>query len=269
MSRAGALRLRPPAVAGTFYPADPDGLRAAVEDAFRDGVPGPEGAVVPRALVVPHAGYIYSGPVAASAYARLVPARDRIRRVVLLGPSHYVPLDGMAVAGVDALDGPLGPVPVDTEARRVVRSLAQVRVDDAPHAPEHSLEVQIPFLQLVLDRFAVLPVAVGRCRPEAVADLLEALWDGPETVVVVSTDLSHYHPYEVARERDRRTASAVVGGRPEGVADDGACGAHALRGLLELVRRRRLAVEELDLRNSGDTAGGRDRVVGYGAFAVA
>jgi AmmeMemoRadiSam system protein B len=260
--------VRPPAVAGTFYPARPDALCEALRHAVAGAQPAPDGAPVPEALIVPHAGYIYSGPIAASAYLRLVPARSAIRRVVLLGPSHRVPLQGMAVPSSSAFATPLGLVPVDDGARRTALSLPAVTVQDLPHAAEHSLEVQLPFLQSVLGSFEVLPVTVGRGRPDEVADVLDALWGGPETVLVVSTDLSHYHPYEEARELDRRTASAIVAADAQAIGDVDACGSHALRGLLTAVRRRRLRVEQIDLRSSGDTAGDHDRVVGYGAFAV-
>ena len=218
--------------------------------------------------MVPHAGYVYSGPIAASAYLRLVPAAPTIRRVVLIGPSHYVPLQGVAAVSVDTLETPLGPVRVDDEARRSVLGLPGVDVDDLPHAREHSLEVQLPFLQVVLDRFEVLPLAVGRSSPEEVATVLGAVWGGADTVVIASTDLSHYHGYAEAEALDRRTAAAILAAEPDAIADADACGSHALRGLLSAARSRHLGVEQLDLRNSGDTAGDRRHVVGYGAFAL-
>lgn len=260
--------VRPPAVAGTFYPAGADALLEALRRSMAGARRPVEDAAVPKALVVPHAGYVYSGPIAASAYLRLAPARSVIRRVVLLGPSHRVPLQGMAVPGSDAFATPLGLVPVDDGARQAALALPGVRVDDLPHAAEHSLEVQLPFLQTVLDDFEVLPVAVGRGRPDEVADLVEALWGGPETVVVVSTDLSHYHRYDEAKELDGRTAAAILAAEPDAIGPPDACGCHALRGMLASARRRHLPVEQIDLRSSGDTAGDRDRVVGYGAFAV-
>lgn len=260
---------RPPAVAGAFYPATPAGLRDALAASFAAAVEPAPDAPVPKALVVPHAGYVYSGPVAASAYLRLRPGRERVRRVVLLGPSHRVPVRGMAVSGLDVFATPLGEVPVDAGARTRVASMPGVTVADAPHAFEHSLEVQLPFLQTVLDDFALVPLAVGDATTAEVAAVLDALWGGPETLVVVSTDLSHYHPYERARALDRRTAGAILDLDAGGVGDRDACGAHPLRGLLAVARRRGLRIELLDLRSSGDTAGDRDRVVGYGAFAIA
>ncbi|HET7487786.1 MAG TPA: AmmeMemoRadiSam system protein B [Acidimicrobiales bacterium] len=261
------LGIRLPAVAGSFYPAKRDALFDSVRQCFAGARrPGPA-EPAPKAVVVPHAGYLYSGPVAASAYLRLAPAAPVISRVVLLGPSHRVPLDGVAVSGADAFATPLGVVPVDDAGRRSAEAAGAVRTNE-PFALEHSLEVQLPFLQVVLDHFTLVPLAVGLSVPAAVADVLDAVWGGPETVVVTSTDLSHYHPYDVATALDRRTADAVVAMRAEAVGDRDACGVHALRGLLEAARRRDLPVELLDLRNSGDTAGTPDRVVGYGAFAV-
>ena len=262
------LLIRPPAVAGTFYPAEPQALVEALQHSFAAALQPAPDAGVPEALIVPHAGYVYSGPIAASAYLRLVPAQSVVRRIVLLGPSHRVPLDGLAVPASDAFATPLGLVPVADEARRVALARPGVVVEDMAHAAEHSLEVQLPFLQVVLDRFEVLPLAVGRCRPEDVAGVLDALWGGPETLVVASTDLSHYQRYEEARARDGRTAAAIAAAEPEAIGDLDACGAYGLRGLLATARSRHLTVEQIDLRSSGDTAGDRERVVGYGAFAV-
>ena len=261
-------RVRPAAVAGGFYPAEPGEVRRALEAAFADAVPPPAGAPVPKALVVPHAGYVYSGAVAASAYLRLAHAHDAPARVVLLGPNHRVPLLGMAVSSADAFATPLGLVTVDASARERALALPSVRVNDTVHAPEHSLEVQLPFLQAVLDDVPVLPVVVGQCATSDVVALLDELWGGPETLVLVSTDLSHYHAYEDAVALDRHTIAAIAALRPEGVGDRDACGAYPLRGLLAAAAARGLATEVLDVRNSGDTAGDRRSVVGYGAVAV-
>jgi AmmeMemoRadiSam system protein B len=262
------VKVRHPAVAGLFYPADPDELRRALADAFGAAEAPPPDAPVPQALVVPHAGYVYSGPIAASAYLRVAPAHAVIRRVVLLGPSHRVYLDGLAVPSDDEFDGPLGRVRIDRDLRDVVRVLPGVVVHDRPHRDEHSLEVQLPFLQTVLDHFTLLPISVGNASPDQVATVLEAVWGGPETLVVISTDLSHYHAYDEASRLDARTAAAIVTRRPDDIADDDACGARPLRGLLRVAIGHDLSVQQLDLRNSGDTAGDRHRVVGYGAFAV-
>jgi AmmeMemoRadiSam system protein B len=265
---SGGPRVRPPAVAGSFYPADPPALRSEIQRSFDAAVPANGGAPAPKALMVPHAGYRYSGPVAASGYLRLAPRRDRIRRIVLVGPSHRVPVDGLAAPSVDAFATPLGDVPIDAGARAAALDAHHsARVDDLPHAFEHSLEVQLPFLQSVLEDFQVLPLAVGRCPVDAVTAVLEELWDGDETVVVVSTDLSHYHPQAAAREIDDRTAAAIADLAPEEIRDTDACGATPLRGLLHAARRNSLTAQLIDLRTSGDTAGPRHAVVGYGAVA--
>jgi AmmeMemoRadiSam system protein B len=258
--------VRPPAVAGLFYPAEPRELAATVAGALAVEVPDDEAA--PKALIVPHAGYVYSGQTAGIGYARLRGLRGTVTRVVLLGPAHREWVEGLAVPSVDAFATPLGAVPVDDVLRRRVLELPCVAVDDRAHAREHSLEVQLPFLLATLGTFTLLPLAVGDASSEQVAAVLEAVWGGPETLVVVSSDLSHYHDYERARARDARTASAIVAQTERAIADDDACGARPVRGLLVAARARGLAVRLLDLRSSGDTAGDRDRVVGYGAFAV-
>lgn len=262
------VAVRPPAVAGTFYPSNPDDVRQVLRDAFAEAVPRPLDAPIPEAIVVPHAGYVYSGAIAASAYARIAPARETIRRVVLLGPSHRAPVRGLAVPSTDAFETPLGLVPIDDEARSRVLGQSAVQIDDRAHAVEHSLEVQLPFLQSVLADFTLLPMSVGDATTEEVSNVLDACWAGPETLVVISTDLSHYHRYEDAVGLDARTAAAIVACRPDVISDADACGARPVRGLLRCASDRGLDVEQLDLRNSGDTAGDHDRVVGYGAFAV-
>ncbi len=265
------MRVRRPAVAGTFYPLRPATLRAAVADyvtGAHDDV-APDDVVAPKAIIAPHAGYPYSGPIAGSAYAAVTPLRDVVERVVLLGPAHRVPLEGLAVPSVDAFVTPLGPVEIDGEARSVALGCRGVVVDDVAHAPEHSLEVQLPFLQYVLGTGArVLPLVVGRASSAMVGSVLEALWGGRETLIVVSSDLSHYEPYEVAREHDLRTARAIVDGVPDAIGPYDACGAYPVRGLLSAAKQHDLDTRLLDLRNSGDTAGPSDRVVGYGAFAL-
>jgi hypothetical protein len=261
-------RVRPPAVAGTFYPADPVELGAEVDALLRDA-PKPSAAGMPKALVAPHAGYRYSGPVAASAYATLRGTSAHVTRVILLGPAHYVAVRGLAASSSDAFATPLGEVPLDGDARTIASTLTSVDVNDAAHAPEHSLEVQLPFLQRVLGEFSIVPFVIGHASPDAIADVLDELWGGPETIIVVSSDLSHYHDHATATARDRRTADAILAGRDDELTTDAACGAYPVRGLLTAARRRRLAPALLDLRNSGDTAGPRDRVVGYGSFALA
>ena len=258
-------RIRPPAVAGLFYPAQPDVLAALVD---RLVAAGRTEEPPPAALVVPHAGYEYSGPVAGAAYARVVARRGVVRRVVVLGPAHRVWLRGYAVSSADGFETPLGTVEIDDELRRRALECADVVVYDAAHAQEHAIEVQLPFLQRVLGTVRVLPVVVGEATTAEVAAILDAVWGGPETLVVVSSDLSHYLDHATATTRDRRTAAAIVGRLPELVGDDDACGACPIRGLLAIARRRGLDVRLLDLRTSADTAGDSERVVGYGAFAV-
>lgn len=262
------MSTRPPAVAGTFYPSAPDDLRQSIDTAFAEARQPMPDAAVPKALIVPHAGYVYSGAIAASAFGRLTPARGRITRVVLLGPSHRVHLRGMAIPSTDAFDTPLGSLPIDAELCAAVTGLTSVVVDDEPHRLEHSLEVELPFLQTVLDHFTLLPVSVGDASTDEVAALLDAVWGGPETLIVISTDLSHYHHYEQAARLDARTAAAIVAADTDSIGDRDACGSRPLRGILRVVTTRRLSVEQLDLRNSGDTAGDPQRVVGYGAFAI-
>jgi AmmeMemoRadiSam system protein B len=253
-------------VAGLFYPSDAVELRRAVLG-YIDDCPGRPATRAPKAIIVPHAGYTYSGPVAGCAYRLLRDSGVRIRHVVLLGPSHRVPMRGLAVPAVDAFATPLGEVRVNAAGRQRLRELGLVGVSDAPHAAEHSLEVQLPFLQAVLDDFDLLPIVVGLSPPEQVAQVLEAVWNGPETLVVVSTDLSHYHPAEEARQLDGQTTRSILGRRSD-ITDELACGARGINGLMEVARNRGLTVELLDQRNSGDTAGDRSRVVGYGSYAA-
>ncbi len=256
-------RVRAPAVAGTFYPAAPAALKAGV-GSFLAGAPAAQG-VTPKAIIAPHAGYVYSGPIAASAYAAVAPLRQTVQRAVLLGPAHYVAVAGLALPGVDNYATPLGAVPVDQEAVARIAHLPQVIESPAAHAREHSLEVQLPFLQAVLRDFLVVPLVVGDASAAQIAEVLELLWGGDETIIVVSSDLSHYLNYAEARAVDEAT-SQLIQTRGGYLNHHQACGATPINGLLELARRRDLNVRLLDLRNSGDTAGSRDRVVGYGAF---
>jgi MEMO1 family protein len=257
-------RVRPPSAAGRFYPADPTELRDLVSALLTQAPPATGPA--PKAIIAPHAGYLYSGPIAASAYAQLALARDVVRRVVMFGPSHFVAVQGLAASSAEAFATPLGVVPVDVEALRRIESLPQVRVLDEAHEHEHSLEVHLPFLQTVLRRFSLVPLSIGEATPEEIAQVLDALWGGPETCFVISSDLSHYYDAQTARRLDGCTAKAIEALKPEGIGEDGACGRIPIRGLLHAARRRGLRARTLDLRNSGDTAGPRDHVVGYGAF---
>jgi hypothetical protein len=263
---AETLRSRPPAVAGLFYPDDPTVLRHDVRHLLAAGTPE-RPAPLPKALIAPHAGYIYSGLSAGHAYAQLVPHAARIRRVILLGPVHRVPVRGLALPSVERFDTPLGPVEIDRDAVERLRELPQVVVSDRAHEAEHSLEVHLPFLQQVLQRFTLVPLAVGDATADEVAEVLERLWGGDETLIVVSSDLSHYLPYATARAVDRETVDTMLALAPT-LGHEQACGATPVNGLLALARRRGLRAELLDLRNSGDTAGDRGRVVGYAALAL-
>lgn len=261
------LDTRPAAVAGMFYPGVPAALAASVRACLVEAATRPRAAGErPKALIVPHAGYIYSGPIAAAAYARLAAAHATIRRVVILGPTHRVAIRGLAVPSVRAFMTPLGEVEIDRKAAALALTLPQVQQDDAAHALEHALEVQLPFLQAVLDDFRIVPFAVGAASTEEVADVLERLWGGPETLILVSSDLSHYHPYAEARAIDRNSAEGILALTPF-LDHEQACGATPINALLLCARRRNLAPELLDLRNSGDTAGDKSRVVGYASFA--
>ena len=268
---------RPPAVAGMFYPGREDSLRSVVEGLLAvagkaknavdaEQAPGPVSSRRPKALIAPHAGYVYSGPVAASVYVRVASLRGSVRRVVLLGPGHRYPVRGLAASSAVSFDTPLGSVPVDQEGVRLALELSQVLLLDEAHEEEHSLEVHLPFLQVVLGDFALVPLVVGEASPEEVAGVLKVLWGGPETLIVVSSDLSHYLPYTRANELDALTARAIQELRPEGIGHDQACGRMPMGGLLLRAREEGLSAECVDLRNSGDTAGPRDQVVGYGSF---
>ncbi|RRQ20877.1 AmmeMemoRadiSam system protein B [Thiohalobacter thiocyanaticus] len=259
-------QIRQPAVAGMFYPDDPAVLRRQVRDLLAAAESPTEPP--PKAIIAPHAGYVYSGPVAASVYGRLGRARDHIRRVVLLGPSHRVPFHGLAAPSSEAFRTPLGDIPVDTEAIAGLRDFPQVQVRDDAHALEHSLEVQLPFLQEVLGEFRLIPLVVGDASYAEVREVLDHLWGGEETLIVISSDLSHYHDYDTARALDRATSVAIEALAPERIDYDHACGRTPVGGLLQAARARGLHAHTLDLRNSGDTAGPRDRVVGYGAYAI-
>jgi AmmeMemoRadiSam system protein B/AmmeMemoRadiSam system protein A len=263
------LRVRPAAVAGLFYADRPAALHRELDDALAQARPvSPAGAAAraPKAVIVPHAGYVYSGPVAATGYRTLAAARGVVRRVVLLGPCHRVAVRGLALPGADAFATPLGDVAVDAEAVRAIADLPQVVVSPAAHAREHSLEVQLPFLQRALGEFTLVPLAVGDASAEDVAEVIERLWGGDETLVVVSSDLSHYLRYEDACAVDAGTVRAILARRGD-LGHEQACGATPIAGLLDVARRRNLSPVLLDLRNSGDTAGDRSRVVGYASIA--
>lgn len=265
------LQVRPPAVAGMFYPGSGDELRSTVEallaKAALEEQEAPAGAVL-KALIAPHAGYVYSGPVAASSFGRLAREAETVSRIVLLGPAHRLPVRGLALPGVEAFETPLGRVPVDIELLERVVDLPQISVSREAHAPEHCLEVELPFLQVILGEFSILPLLNSRARPEEIAEVLERVWGGPETRIVVSSDLSHYLEYALAQRVDRQTVDQILR-LDDTIPDERACGAGVVNGLLRAVRDRRLTPELFDIRNSGDTAGDRSRVVGYAAVGFA
>jgi len=257
-------QIRNPAVAGSFYPADAAQLQQLISSFLSQAEAhlGP----APKAIIAPHAGYIYSGPVAASAYINLLPVKEDIKRVVLLGPSHRVPLSGLAASSASHFATPLGLIPLDTEAVAEICHLPQVSINDEAHLFEHSLEVHLPFLQTVLGDFCLVPLVVGQASPEQVDEVLARLWDGPETLLVISSDLSHYHDYAVAQQLDKKTSQAIEQLDYQHIQYENACGRDPVNGLLHLAERLGLKATTVDLRNSGDTAGPHDQVVGYGAY---
>jgi hypothetical protein len=246
-----------------FYPGSAAALTRELRVLLERATP-PAGPP-PKAIIAPHAGYIYSGPVAASVYAPLASRRGIVRRVILLGPTHRVAVAGLALPAAGAFATPLGTAPVDGDAAATVAQLPQVAVSEEAHAFEHSLEVHLPFLQTVLADFTVLPLAVGRATAAQVADVLDRVWGGDETLLVVSSDLSHYLPYAAARATDEATARRILALDPR-IDHREACGATPINGLLLAAGRHGLRARLVDLRNSGDTAGDKSRVVGYGAF---
>lgn len=257
--------IREPAVAGLFYPEKAVELQQVIETLLQ-AAPHPATAH-PKALIVPHAGYIYSGSTAAQAFATLQSQADTIKRVVLLGPSHRVGFRGIAFCSADCYRTPLGDVPVDQSAFVAISNLPNVGMLDRAHSQEHCLEVQLPFLQMILPEFSVVPLIVGDVDYDDVARVLEKLWGGDETLILISSDLSHYHDYDTARALDGRTCDAIEHCQPDAIGYEQACGRVPVNGLLAVARRKQLQIETLALCNSGDTAGDRSRVVGYGAWA--
>ncbi len=258
--------VRTPAVAGSFYPDQPVQLQQMVQHHLAEGKPS-EG--IPKALIVPHAGYIYSGPVAGSAYRSLLPLSNQIKEVILLGPAHRVAFHGLAAPTSHAFSTPLGEIAIDTALLQQIIDLPQVYLLDEAHHQEHCLEVQLPFLQEVLDEFTLLPLVVGQATTDEVSEVLEQLWGGPERLILISSDLSHYHPYATAQKLDQTSSLAIEQLNSEALNHDSACGRIPINGLLQIAKRRHLREETLDLRNSGDTAGDKQRVVGYGAYLFA
>ena len=260
-----SILVRQPAVAGHFYSSDPAELKRNIQ--YYMEMADLKSSDHPKALIAPHAGYIYSGPVAATAYATLAPIKNNISRVILLGPAHRVFVRGLALSSATHFATPLGQIMIDQEAVDKIKSLPQVVLSDEAHAMEHSLEVHLPFLQFVLNDFLLVPLVVGEASPEEVAEVLKLLWGGEETLVVISSDLSHYHDYETASNIDRLTTQAIEKLQLDQIDSKQACGCRPVCGLLKIAREKKLNVKTLDLRNSGDTAGPRDRVVGYGAYS--
>ena len=254
---------RSPAVAGMFYPSDATVLKQDIHNYLNQAI---QPKVTPKAIVVPHAGYIYSGPVAASAYSHIIPIKHKIKRVVLLGPSHRVAFRGLAVPESDTFNTPLGDISIDQALIQKIVDLPQVITSDQAHQDEHSLEVQLPFLQEILDDFTLIPLVVGDAEREEVAEVINALWGDESTLIVISTDLSHYHDYHEAKQMDRATSDAIENLKPDLIGYEDACGRNGLKGMMTVAQQKHLTAEIIDLKNSGDTAGSRDRVVGYGAY---
>jgi len=255
--------IRKPAVAGMFYPDDPTQLQDMIQKLLQEAKVI---TTIPKALIAPHAGYIYSGPIAATVYATLRQIRDKITRIILLGPSHRVPFYGLSVSQADYFATPLGNVPLDKDIINKISTLSQVKTLEQAHSLEHSLEVQLPFLQKTLIDFSLVPLVVGDASPKEVAEVLEIVWGGEETLIVISSDLSHYHDYETAKRIDKQTSDAIEQLGFEKIHYDQACGRNPINGLLYLARKKSMQVQTVDLRNSGDTAGMKNQVVGYGAY---
>jgi len=258
--------IRQPAVAGRFYPETKTELQTVVNQHLETALCAVD-APAPKAIIAPHAGFIYSGPVAASVYALLKPVKNTIKRVILLGPCHRVGITGLALSAAEAFSTPLGDVAIDHSQDSALLNFDQVQIFDKTHEHEHSLEVHLPFLQTVLSDFKLIPLVVGDTAPEKVWDVLNLLWGEQETLIVISSDLSHFNDYETAVALDKATAKAIESLNPKIISSDGACGRFPIGGLLVGAAHKNLTVETLDLRNSGDTAGPKEKVVGYGAWA--
>lgn len=268
--------VRPPAVAGTFYPADPVRLRGmvtrflntATSPRLRAAVSPDTIIPTPKAIIVPHAGYTYSGQIAAAAYVQVASLAEQIERVVMLGPAHTMAIQGLATTSANAFQTPLGNVAIDKKGVQQALSLPYVQVVDEAHTREHSLEVHLPFLQEVLGEFSLVPFLVGHASQADVAEVIDLLWGGSETLVVISSDLSHFLDYDHARKLDAATCEAIEKLRPDDIERVQACGRRPIQGLLRSAQQHNLSAVTLDLRNSGDTAGMKDRVVGYGAWVI-
>jgi len=267
-SSTSSQLIRPPAVAGMFYPSNPKELEASIQYYLSEAAAKfePAGETAPKAIIAPHAGYVYSGLTAAAVYNRLVPARDIITRVVILGPCHRVAVNALALPSTEVFATPLGEVPLDMDAVASIIALPQVEIFNDTHIEDHSLEVHLPFLQKVLSAFSIVPMIVGQASPEQVAEVLETLWGGPETLILISSDLSHYLAYDRAKALDDQTRQAIERLDAGTLNSEQACGRHSIKGLLQVARQKGLTAKTADVRNSGDTAGTKDRVVGYGSW---
>lgn len=269
MTNTTAVRVE--AVAGTFYPGECQTLQTEVDSLLADA----SSSLSPvsfstqlKAIITPHAGYIYSGSVAAAAYKTLESIASMVTRVVLLGPSHQVGFRGLAYCSANYYQTPLGQIPIDQVSIDQIKSLPQTSELDNAHKDEHSLEVQLPFLQTVLGDFSLVPIVVGDANPNEVAEVIDALWGNEETLIVISTDLSHFLNYEQARKVDSNTCKAIEEFRYKDISYDDACGRTPLQGMLKTAQQRQLNITTLSVQNSGDTAGTKERVVGYGAWAI-
>lgn len=254
-----------PAVAGTFYPENPQQLQQMVSHFLENTNTE---VLTPKAIIAPHAGLIYSGAIAASAFSLLSGIRKTITRVILIGPSHRIGFNGLAVSSAKSFSTPLGEIALDTEAVNNIACFPFVEYIEQAHIHEHCLEVQLPFLQTILDSFTIVPIVAGDATSEQVSTVLKMLWGGPETLIVISSDLSHYHDYKTAKKMDRETSDKIERLQYEALDYESACGRIPISGLLALVKEKSLGVKTIDLRNSGDTAGDKNRVVGYGAYAI-
>ncbi len=261
-------KIRPAAVAGMFYPSHPATLEEMFSDWMAEGPTlTPEELAHLKAVIVPHAGYVYSGEVAAKAYEQLSTLKDQIDTVVIFGPAHRFYFEGIATISAEAVETPLGELPVDTQLRNeLVGMFDKVGFSDEVNVPEHSIEVQFPFIKKVLPDVKVLPLLIGDVDTETVAQVMETLWHRPRTLIVISSDLSHYHPYAEAKEIDEQTAEWIEHRQPEKLNGERACGYKGIQGILSLPEK--FNIKRLDFKNSGDTAGDKDRVVGYGAWAI-
>ena len=259
-------QIRPPAVAGMFYPASNRTLKNDIQHYLHEA--DCVQVTNPKAIIVPHAGYMYSGPIAASAYKQLIPLKEKIKHVVLLGPAHRVAFHGLAVPESDTFNTPLGNIPIDQKGIESLATLPQVIVSEQAHQEEHSLEVQLPFLQEILHEFSLVPLVVGEAERDEVVEVINKLWGDEHTLIVISTDLSHYHGYNEAKQLDSATSDSIVNLKPDLIGYEDACGRNGLKGLLTVAEEKGLSIELLDLRNSGDTAGDKSRVVGYGAYVL-